>query len=207
MMTPKFKIILLVLSILLTSKITAQESSVEVEKDKLSLTEGTLENQFEYVIQRSNNYQEFKVVKKTWLIQLKSHVLDSLNAERKIVSESAATIKRQNEEISDLKESLNNTKNQLDSTIEEKDSMQLFGLQLSKSSYNVLLWAVIAGLLVLLFVFIFKFKSSNAITKTTNTKLLEIEDEFEEHRRTALEREQKVRRQLQDEINKHKKGK
>ena len=30
------------------------------------------------------------------------------------------------------------------------------------------------------------------------------EEEFEEHRKTALEREQKVRRQLQDEINKQK---
>jgi len=31
-----------------------------------------------------------------------------------------------------------------------------------------------------------------------------LELEFEEHRRNALEREQKVRRQLQDEINKQK---
>lgn len=207
MMTHNFKIFLLILSILLAGKLSAQQSTEETEKDKLSLTEGTLENQFEYVIQRSNNYQEFKVVKRVWLTQLKSHVLDSLAAVKKDVLESTATINRQNEEISGLKESLNNTKEQLDSTIEEKDSMQLFGLQLSKTSYNVLLWAVIAGLLVLLFVFIFKFRSSNAITKSTNTKLLEIEDEFEEHRRTALEREQKVRRQLQDEINKHKKGK
>lgn len=206
-MTHKFKIILLILSILLTSKLTAQESTEEVEQDKLSLTEGNLENQFEYVIQRSNNYQDYKVVKKVWLAQLKAHVLDSMTAVKKEVIESAVTIKRQNEEISSLKEDLNTTKDQLDKTIKEKDSMQLFGLQLSKTSYNVLLWAVIAGLLVLLSVFIFKFRSSNAITKTTNNKLLEIEEEFEEHRRTALEREQKVRRQLQDEINKQKKGK
>ena len=31
-----------------------------------------------------------------------------------------------------------------------------------------------------------------------------IEEEFDEHRKTALEREQKVRRQLQDELNKQK---
>ena len=34
----------------------------------------------------------------------------------------------------------------------------------------------------------------------------QVEEEFDEHRRTALEREQKVRRQLQDEINKQKKA-
>lgn len=177
------------------------------ETDKLSLTEGTVENQFEYVIQRSNNYQDYKVVKKVWLTQLKSHVLDSLDAINKEVLKSAATIKNQEAEILNLKESLTNTKSNLDSTIKEKDSMQLFGLQLSKTGYNVVMWSVIAGLLVLLIVFLFKFRTSNAVTKNTNKKLIEIEEEFEEHRRTALEREQKVRRQLQDEINKQKSGK
>ena len=34
--------------------------------------------------------------------------------------------------------------------------------------------------------------------------LQDLEDEFEEHRKTAVEREQKIRRQLLDEINKQK---
>ena len=84
--------------------------------------------------------------------------------------------------------------------------MALFGMQMSKTSYNVLMWSIIGGLLALLIFFIYKFKNSNAITRKANHDLAEIEEEFNEHRRTALEREQKVRRQLQDEINKQKKG-
>ena len=42
------------------------------------------------------------------------------------------------------------------------------------------------------------------MTKDAKRALSEMEEEFEEHRKTALEREQKVRRQLQDEINKQK---
>ncbi len=206
-MISRVKIILMIFSVLFVGEITAQEITEDTEQDKLSLTEGTVENQFEYVIQKSNNYQDYKVVKKVWLTQLKSHVLDSLEAINKDILKNASTIKNQEEEILNLKENLNNTKNQLDSTIQEKDSMQLFGLQLSKTGYNVVMWSVIAGLLFLLIVFVFKFKSSNTITKETNKKLLEIEDEFEEHRRTAVEREQKVRRQLQDELNKQKSGK
>lgn len=206
-MISRVKIILMIFSVLFVGEITAQEITEDTEQDKLSLTEGTVENQFEYVIQKSNNYQDYKVVKKVWLTQLKSHVLDSLEAINKDILKNASTIKNQEKEILNLKENLNNTKNQLDSTIQEKDSMQLFGLQLSKTGYNVVMWSVIAGLLFLLIVFVFKFKSSNTITKETNKKLLEIEDEFEEHRRTAVEREQKVRRQLQDELNKQKSGK
>ncbi len=57
--------------------------------------------------------------------------------------------------------------------------------------------------MVLLF-FIYKYKNSNSTTKEAKKNLAEIEDEFDDHRRTALEREQKVRRQLQDELNKQK---
>lgn len=183
----------------------AQENTDQ--DDKLSLTEGTIDNQFEYVIRRSNNYQEFKVVKKTWLYELKAHTIDSLNAVQKELSDTQATVKSQSGEIEQLKSELTNTKSDLDKTKKEKNSMALFGMQLSKGGYNALMWTIIAALLTLLLFFIFKFKNSNAITKQAKKVLLETEEEYEEYRRNSLEREQKVRRQLQDEINKQKKSK
>jgi len=66
------------------------------------------------------------------------------------------------------------------------------------------MWGIIGVLAVLWLFFAYKFKSSNSITKEANTKLAETEQEFEEHRKRALEREQQVRRKLQDEINKNK---
>lgn len=206
-MTHQIKFIPLIFSFLVVFNITAQSSDDSTEQDKLSLTEGTVDNQFEYVIQRSNNYQDYKVVKKIWLQQLKAHVMDSLNQVKSEVLKSAEVIEQQGKELSQLKDNLNSTKLKLDNTIAEKDSMQLFGLQLSKTGYSTIMWSVIGVLLLLLILFIYKFNASNAITNSTKKKLVEVEEEFEEHRRVALEREQKVRRQLQDEINKHKKGK
>ena len=203
-MTHQIKFIPLIFSFLVVFNITAQSSDDSTEQNKLSLTEGTVDNQFEYVIQRSNNYQDYKVVKKVWLQQLKSHVMDSLNQVKSEVLKSAEVIARQNDELSNLKEDLNNTKLKLDNTIAEKDSMQLFGMQISKVGYSTIMRSVIGLLLLLLFLFIYKFNASNSITNTTKKKLIEVEEEFEEHRRVALEREQKVRRQLQDEINKQK---
>jgi len=203
-MTQQFKFTTLIFSFLIILNLAAQQTDATSEQDKLSLTEGSIENQFEYVIQRSNSYQEFKVVKKVWLQQLKSHVIDSLNQVKSEVVKSAEVINQQAEELSQIKDDLNNTKLKLDSTITEKDSMQLFGLQLSKSSYSSLMWSIVAILLLLLLLFIYKFNASNSITNATKKKLVEVEDEYEEHRRVALEREQKVRRQLQDEINKQK---
>ena len=48
------------------------------------------------------------------------------------------------------------------------------------------------------------FDTPTHIKDAAKRALDETEQEFEEHRRVALEREQKVRRQLQDELNKQK---
>ncbi|MCK0125514.1 tRNA (guanine-N1)-methyltransferase [Gelidibacter sp. F2691] len=181
----------------------AQETTTE-EDDKLSLTEGTIDNQFEYVIQKSYNYQDYKNVKKTWLYQLKAHTLDSLKAIQNNLTRSQNTVDSLAQEITSLKSNLSETKTTLAETNEEKDNMALFGLQMSKGNYNVLMWSIIGGLFALLLLFIYKYRNSNSVTKLAQKSLVETEEEFEEHRRTALEREQKVRRQLQDEINKQK---
>lgn len=173
-------------------------------EEKLSLNSGTIDNQFEYVIKKSGRYQEYKVVKQTWLFTLKAHVLDSLQAVHKDLSDTQAVVKTQAEEIESLKSNLSNTESTLNATNDEKNNISLFGIQTSKASYKVLMWSIIGGLLALLFLFIYKFKGSNSATREAKHKLGEVETEFEEHRRNALEREQKVRRQLQDELNKHK---
>jgi hypothetical protein len=59
-------------------------------------------------------------------------------------------------------------------------------------------------LLAFLIFFVFRFKSSNTLTNQAQKLLNETEEEFETYKRVAIEREQKVRRELQDEINKHK---
>lgn len=190
-------------SCLILTVANAQEST-DNDDNQLSLTEGTVDNQFEYVIQKSNNYQDYKVVKKTWLYALKAHTMDSLKAIRTNLVDTQTIVDNQAEEITTLKSNLSETKTTLADTNEEKDNMALFGLQMSKSSYNVLMWSIIGALFVLLLFFIYKYRNSNMVTREAKKSLVETEDEFEEHRRTALEREQKVRRQLQDEINKQK---
>ncbi|TYA57239.1 tRNA (guanine-N1)-methyltransferase [Formosa maritima] len=201
-----FTITLLMLSGFTT--LHAQTETTE-EDDELSLNNSTINNQFEYVLKKSGDFRGtngsmYEAVKRSMLTTLQAHANDSLNTFRKDLADTQAIVDAQAKEITDLKINLSNTQSSLDKTTNEKNNMSLFGLQMSKSSYNVLMWSIITGLLAFLIFFIYKFKSSHLITKEAKTALEEIEEEFEEHRRSALEREQKVRRQLQDELNKQK---
>jgi len=199
------KQLLLIASAFLLTFNSFSQTNTEQKEEKLSLNSGSIDNQFEFVIRRSNSWQDYKTVKKTWLYTLKSHTLDSLKAVHKDLADTQIVVTNQEKEIADLKLNLSNTQTDLDQTNLEKNNMSLFGLQMSKSNYNVLMWSIIGGLLALLLLFIYKFKNSNAITREARKNLADTEIEFEEHRKTALEREQKVRRQLQDEINKQRK--
>lgn len=199
---------LLTLIVFLTFSITYAQETQNKDDEKLSLTEGTLDNQFDYVIKESNDWhRDYKVIKTNWLRTLKSHTLDSLKIYKVDISQKQTVIDSQANEIASLKSNLTVTQSSLDETRAEKDNMSLFGLQMSKTGYSLVMWTIIGLLFALLLMFIFKFKNSNAVTKQAKKTLAETEEEFEEHRRNSLEREQKVRRQLQDEINKHKTGK
>ena len=133
--------------------------------------------------------------------------MDSINKAYATEAELKTTISTHEASIASLNKQLDDTKSSLNSVTEEKDSISLLGAMVSKSTYNFVLWTIIAGLMLLLLLFIYRFRNSNYLTQEAKTKLADLEIEYENHRRRALEREQKISRQLQDEINKYKKSK
>ncbi|MFK5957773.1 MAG: hypothetical protein QM495_02770 [Lutibacter sp.] len=166
---------------------------------------GSVKNQFDYLIKKSNRYQQYKVVEINWLSKLKSNVSDSLTTSKNEILANYKTINTQQKAIDSLKTVLNNFQGEIDTLTSEKQSISIFGIQIGKTTFKTIVFSIIAILILLLVVFITKFKQSYGIIKQTKLNLKETEDEFESHRKKALEREQKVRRQLQDELNKHKK--
>ena len=183
----------------------------EGEDDKLSLDDGPISSQFEYVSKKSGNYQadgvKYEVVKESNLFKLRKNVLDSISAANKKEAELKITIVDHETTITSLNQKLKETTNTLASATEEKDSMSFLGVLVSKVTYNLILWTIIAGLLLFLLLFVYRFRRSNILTQEAKTNLSELEVEYEDHRRNALEREQKISRRLQDEINKYKKTK
>lgn len=193
--------ILRVLALLLFTTVIA---NAQEDDSKLSLTEGNVNDQFEFVYQKSNNYQNYKVVKKVWLTTLKKNVIDSLNTFKNELGNVKKSNTTQKGEIDKLNNNVASLNSQLTQLKEEKDSISFFGVLISKQNYKTLMWGLVFVLLAVLFLFIYKFKNANKVTVESRDNLRDIEEEYEEYRRKSLEREQKVRRQLQDEINKQK---
>ena len=184
---------------MLSASLLAQDT---LDANKKSLDSGTIKSQFEYVIEESNRYQEYKVVKMAWLDVLKAHVSDSLKGIRKELAETQNTVSRQKENIAALNTELTNVRDTLAAVNSEKNSIDFINVQMKKSAYKSLMWAIIGMLASLLVFFIFKFNRSNIITVETKKALSEVQAEFEASKKRAREREQVLKRELQDELNK-----
>jgi len=186
----------------ISSAVSGQEA--ENNEPKPSLDNGTIESQFDYLYRKSSSYQEYKVVKKTFYQKIKGNVLDSMQGLKKDLADTKKLVEVQGNEIKNLKSDLQTTNNNLIAVTKEKDNIKFLGFPMTKSSYNSLLWTIILSLVALLLFFIFRFRSSNSITVQSKALLADTEKEFEAYKAKALEREQKVRRELQDELNKQK---
>ena len=172
-------------------------------KNKAPLDSLNIVSKIDYILDNSNKYQEFKVVKKTWLLELKSQISDSLEI---VANESANTktqIHSQQKEIEALKAKIEETNSFLKSATSEKDLISLMGMPLQKGTYNGIMFSTIITLLLLLSIYIVRFRSSNKSTVETKKNYGILDEEFEQFKKNTLEKEQKLKRQLQDEINKN----
>ncbi|WP_127020878.1 tRNA (guanine-N1)-methyltransferase [Flagellimonas beolgyonensis] len=185
--------------------LTAQEDDTPVSGNQ------SLKEQFEELERKSTNYRSgngvpYEVIKLSGLNELKANIFDTISTANKSIKDLSATITANTSEIESLNSKLQETTNKLNEVTEEKDSISFFGALISKGTYNFILWSIIFGLLLLLLFFIYRFRNSNFLTQQAKSALAELEEEYENHRRRALEREQKISRQLQDELNKQKKA-
>lgn len=186
------------LVVLLTTTISSQTNKKFIDTVSVS-------SQFDYLIKESSRYQDYKVIKINWIEQLKANMLDSLKADKIKLKENYNVIISQQATIDSLKNNTSKIQQTLTALESEKENISFLGISLSKSVFKTTVYSILVALAALLTFFIFKFKQSNAVTVQSKANLKELEAEFEEHRKVSIEREQKVRRQLQDEINKNKK--
>lgn len=143
---------------------------------------------FEKIIKESNSYKDFKLI---------------TNPDLSIISTAhKAEVAALNNSIVDLEEKLNAVQTQLDQEIEKvKDLKKPSPI----TSDMVLMYGGVLGLLLLfLIVYVLKNKKLKDVAVNQKSSLDAIEVEFDEFKRSAMERELKIKRELMDEKNKNK---
>tara|TARA_R110002020_G_scaffold129919_2_gene290577 strand:+ start:10926 stop:11513 length:588 start_codon:yes stop_codon:yes gene_type:complete len=193
------KILVLTLPLFIFTLQLAAQDSIQVRKN-------TLNEQMTDAFDKSNSYQEYKVIKKTQLATLKRNILDSVSSLENKINAQETEVTLQKSEIDSLRQNLQNTKQNLAIAKKKEDGIEIFGILTSKATYNIIMWSIIFILLLISGFLFYRFLNSHKITNAAQLKMAEMEIELEDYRRNSLEREQKLRRKLQDEINKNRKA-
>lgn len=167
-------------------------------------SENTIDSQITDLIEKSNTYQSYKVIEISNLRTLQRNIKDSISSLKTTIADSKSIILEQNNKIDSITRQIEKLNRDLAQTQEKVENINFLGIPTQKSSYNSIMWSIIIVLLLISSVLFFRFKKSHGDTKDAREKLEETEVELENLRKRSLEREQKVRRQLQDEINKNK---
>jgi hypothetical protein len=171
---------------------------------KPTLNKGSIESSFTYVIRNASDYEDSKVVKSWWLWTLRAYVLDSLKVYHDSIQNFQILVDVKNHQIDSLKTNLKELNSSLSVAVKERDSLSFLGISMTKLTYNAIMWLIAAILLLAFIIVLLLYKRSNVVTIKTRASLAEIQEEFEAHRKRALEREQKIAREMYDEIIKYK---
>lgn len=185
---------LLILTFGLGNLTQAQDSTEKQE----SLDSGTIDSQFDYIYGVSNNFQEYKVVKRTNLDKLKSNILDSMSTMRQEVLGLKTQISNQNDSINSMKTILLQAEADKEEAIAAKDNFTFLGLGINKGVYSSMMWLLVAVLAGALAFFSMQYLRSFKKIKKAQKDLAEVQEEFDSHRKNTLDRERKLKRELVD---------
>ena len=196
-------------------------SSFTVASAQGTAKEGTpannsLARQFKNLKDDANSYVEnnrtYKVVNVKALDAFWKSVQDSMEAREKALLEAG---KERDAELAQAKENIQQQDSQLQAikqqyAAKEKEVQQsaynvanlsVLGMDMEKQNYVILSFVVIITLLVLSGIFLMQYRSSKLVAVEKQRAFDEIDQEYNEYKKNAREKELKVKRELQTEMN------
>lgn len=163
----------------------------------------SIDKQFEEMIESSNNFKErnvrYKVIKLFKIRDLRAETQKQVNR----LSEEIGTLNEKNEqqaqELVQIEDKLETSNANLEKAEKSKDEFTWLGMQVQKGFYQNVVYGIIILLVVVLLFLIVRYRNNKAVTIDSKKKLEEMEADFDDYRKKALETQQKLGRQLQDE--------
>ncbi len=138
--------------------------------------------------------------------QLKEYfetLADTISDKKAIIKAHEITISNQATQINKLTLDLKSTQESLEASLKREDSIMSFWGETSKVAFATVMY-VLVFLLIGIAAFMFLlFARSNKLTVAAQSDYEKLNEDYEAHKKRALEREMKINRELQTERNKN----
>jgi hypothetical protein len=154
----------------------------------------SLNGQYQYLLTKVYHYQQ-PLISALW-----KSASDTLNANRLKLKTAQSALNSQNKTIDSLKAEVNNKNQDLSSA--RTDGVEILGILISKTTYNLIVWGLVAALAVTTVVVIARTGSFKHEAREKAELYSELEEEYKAFKIKANDKEKKLARELQTERNK-----
>jgi hypothetical protein len=174
----------------------AADSAQKAQMDPSQLNDKSLNSQYQYLLTKVFHYQQ------PLLAALWKNAMDTLNASKNHLKEAQAKLGSQSKAVDSLKTTMTSKDQSLSESNAKADAISVFGVLVSKSNYNVVMFCLVGGLAAALVIVIITTAKHKHEAKYRTELYEEIEEEYKTFKAKAHEKELKLARELQTERNK-----
>lgn len=161
----------------------------------------SLNQKWDNMISKSENYQNYRVIKSSELTDIWKNVQDSITRFKGELVQERSKIKEQAAQISELQKQVSDVKAELASITSQKNSMGFLGLDVDKYVYTNTLWVIVFIVLASCAVCFYLYTKSNKITVQKIAEYEQLSRSFEEYKQSKIEMERKLKREIQTNAN------
>jgi len=180
-------------AILITALFSSFYPLAQAQSGALAVLDSALlESQLEYVHENTRVYNNFRAIREDIFLKLKGNVMDTLVEQKLLVEQLNSRLAERDFQIETLNTDLSRTKNERDEAIKNKNSLSLLGMNLNKALYNSVMWFIILGLAALAGIMLVLFRRAHTVTSQVKTDLETTQEEFDQYRKNAREKYEKL---------------
>ncbi|MGJ3236969.1 hypothetical protein [Marivirga sp.] len=164
--------------------------------------EAKLSEQYQNMIESSETFEKYKVIPITKVNSFGQILNDSINSLNQKVSSSKSAQLNAEKERDSAKAQMNDLKSELVEAQSKVDEMPLFGIPMTKTTYNIVMWTLVVILLAGLVIVYIMFMNSFRLTKQAKRDKERVDEELEDLRKRSHDKQVKIKRELQTALNK-----
>ncbi len=161
----------------------------------------TLDEKFTHLNATSETYEQFKVVTTTRLNDFWKEVMDTLQTQKGEIVQLDNLSADRKVEAEQLQSKIDGISAELEKAQSNTTTISFLGADIQKSTYHVVVWAIIVVLLALSVVIWWTSKSGSSTAKQAKEEYTALSDELEVTRNKARESQIKLKRELQTALN------
>jgi hypothetical protein len=165
-------------------------------EDSVLMRDKTLSGQYKYMLTKIYRYQD------PFVAPLYKNMRDTINADRKKLQDAEAKLAAQTKTTADLKGAVTEKDKSLAESTARVNSVNLLGIYIDKSLYNLIMWGLVIVFGATAAVVIYRSGSFSREAKYRIDLYNELDEEFKTYKAKANEKEKKLARELQTERNK-----